>query len=149
MAKKIMRSQEEFCEYIRNHERLECAVTVIFERVPQCATIDRINAVDAFVERHGCIAQGSRWRSLDRMQAISHLQDMLRASLAYREFMFSESEASEIAHAFAGFFDKDSACWFTNGTRGAWNAVTTSMFDNAMVAMDGSTIALILFEDED
>lgn len=144
-----MRSQEEFCDYIRNHERLECAVTIIFEPVSPCTTSDPIKAADAFMERHGYIAQGDRWRSLRRVEAISHLQDMLGASLAYREFMFTESEASEIAHAFAGFFDEDSACWFTNGTRGAWNAVTTSMFDNALVAMDGSKIALILFEDED
>lgn len=144
-----MRTQEEFREYIQTHERLECAVTVIFEPMLRSATGKTVEALDRFVQRHGYTAQGTRWHCLSRGEAISHLQDMLQASLAYREFMFGEAEAFELAQEFAGFFQEASGCWFTNGTRGTWNSITASTFDNALVAMDGSKIGLILFEDED
>jgi hypothetical protein len=134
---------------MERHEHIEVAVTIHHAQQQGPTGMPPSEAVDAFVAAQGYSILGERWVRLSRDQALVHLQDLLQWSLAYREQMVVEAEASEMARAFVDCFDPDTAVWFTNGARGGWNSISKSTFENALVAIDDRNIVLVLFEDED
>lgn len=144
-----MRTLQELCSAIQGHDSLEGVVTAICEPRNFTGSMDPVNEANSLVSARGYSALGDGWRQLSQSEAIEHLQEMLRTSLAYGVEMLSEEDSKNIAHELAEKFNSGASVWLTNGDRGSWNPVTKSTFENALVVVDERNIALVLFEDED
>jgi hypothetical protein len=126
---------------------------IAFEPVADSVSADP-PVLDAFAERVGLIGIGDQWREITRAAAVSLAAAFLARDLAYSVQLMPDPEARKLAERFTRMFAPD-ARFFTNtdyadgAASWGWMPLTVSTFDAGVVGLDGSTIGVLVVQDED
>lgn len=129
---------------------------VTFQVAERIAAIDDNSSakdiLDSFVKTSGFAGLGDHWTEIDRDNAQTIAQNILRQDLAYRAEIMPEQLACQLAGQFLALFD-DGTHYFTNGEfddRGLlmWSGITEATFDSGIICIDNQRIGILWVQDE-
>lgn len=149
----MMQTYQQISQFLTTHEGIEGLLTIDKRPCPM-SNQSAMSCADTYIQSFGFMPLNHQWKTLDAQQAKSLLTSLLYQSLAYQIQMMPFKTAQHIANMFIALFDNKSATYLTNGQilengRVAWNAITHSTMDLALVIIDPIDIGIICFEDED
>jgi hypothetical protein len=108
--------------------------------------------VDRYVETLGFAPIGDAWREIGAQEALEFLGKLLHRSLAYGVEVMPVKDAESIACAVFAFFPGSSR-HFTNtepvGNGLSWHPITEATSDSGVIIVQGNTVGILWFEDED